>query len=81
MTTLKATFGHLRNISSVPLVYETNPIILNIATRDQRLQWFAAAMVNNYEHDIRIIDLHVHPITKFWRNHVQWMECFWSFLS
>ena len=84
MTILKATFGHLRNISSVSLVYGISPTILNIAALDQRLRWFAVAMVSSSKHTMHAIHLHVHPITKHWCNlaqQVHWKKCFWSFLS
>lgn len=66
LTILKATFGNSRNISSVSLVYETSPTILNVAALHQQLQKFMMAMVNNYEHIIHLIDLYVHLITKHW---------------
>ena len=71
MNTLKATFGHPRNISREPLVYETSPTVLSAAALDQQLHWFAVAMVNNCSHAMCAIDLHVHPITKLWRNLAQ----------
>lgn len=71
MTILKATFGHLRNISGISLVFETSPTILNVATLDQQLHWFTVAMVNSSEHTMHAIDLHVHPITKYWCNLAQ----------
>lgn len=72
---LKATYGHLRNLSSSPLVYETSPPILKVAAFDHQLYRFTVATVNNFEHVGYGLDLHVYPITKLWRNLVQAIWC------
>ena len=61
MITLKATHSHPKIILSVPLVYETSPPILNVATLDQQPHWVVMAMVNNDENTMRELDLHAHP--------------------
>jgi hypothetical protein len=67
MNTLKQTYGHTRDISSAPHVYDTSPAVLSGRALDQQFHWFAVAMVNNSPHAMRDVDLHVHPLTKLWR--------------
>ena len=67
MNTLKQTYGHPRDMSSAPHVYDTSPAVLSAMALDQQFHWFAVAMVNNSPHAMRAVDLHVHPLTKLWR--------------
>lgn len=52
MNTLKQTFGHSKDISSAPRVYDMNPIVLSGMALNQQFQWFTMAMVNNIPHAI-----------------------------
>jgi len=45
--------------------------MLNVVAPYQQLHWFTMEMVNNHEHAMCALDLHVHPITKVQRNLMQ----------
>lgn len=38
--------------------------MLSVVAPYQQLHWFTMEMVNNYEHAMCALDLHVHPIIK-----------------
>lgn len=63
---MKQSFNHLRDISSAPHVDEINPTILSGMALGQHFHWLAAAMVNNHRHAMRVVDQHIHPLTKLW---------------
>ena len=67
MNTLKQTYGHTRDISSAPHVYDTSPAVLSGMAFDWQFHWFAVAMVNNSPHVMRTMDMHIHPLTILWR--------------
>jgi hypothetical protein len=67
MNTLKQTYAHTKDFSSTTHVWDTCPAVLSAMTFDRQLHWFAVAMANNSPHAMRVLDTHIHPLTKLWR--------------
>ena len=67
MNTLKQTYAHTKDISSVTQVCDTCPTLLSDMALDWQFHWFVVAMANNSPHAMRAMDTHIHPLTKLWR--------------
>lgn len=62
--TLKQTYnGHPKDIFAAPHVYDTNVGVLSRMVLDQHFHWFDVDMVDDPPHAMRVVDLHVHPLT------------------
>ena len=66
MNTLTQTYGHTKDISNAPHVYDTNPTMLSGMALDWQFHWFSVAMLSNSPHAMRAMDMHIHPLTKLW---------------
>jgi hypothetical protein len=67
MNILKQIYAHTKGFSSATHVCDTCPTVLSTMALDRQLHWFVVAMANNSPHAMKVMDTHIHPLTKLWR--------------
>jgi hypothetical protein len=65
---IKKFFGHTKEVETSLGKWEKSPELLSPGALDKQLEYFRIAMIHNSLHAMRAINLHIHPITKLWRN-------------